>query len=172
MSLLEVRQAAIAPALELLPERMSRNRRLVEVLLLAIHLQEAPNQEQRQIGGPAVGIWQFEEGGGIAGVLRHPASRPYALIVCKALGVEPTKSAVYAALQSTDDVLDAAFARLLLWTDRQPLPVIGDVAGAWELYLRTWRPGAFSRGSKKQREALRRKWSVNYAKAMDMVAGQ
>lgn len=154
-------------AFELLPDRM-RSAQVI-VTLLAIQLQEAPNQEQRQIGGPAVGIFQFEEGGGIAGVLRHPASRPYALSVCKALGVEPTKEAVYAALQSTDNVLDAAFARLLLWTDAAPLPAIGDVTGAWELYLRTWRPGAHSRGSETQRAALRRKWSINYAKAMEAM---
>lgn len=154
-------------ALDLLPERM-RSAQAV-VILLAIQLQEAPNQEQRQVGGPAVGIWQFEEGGGIAGVLRHPASRPYALSVCKALGVEPTKEAVYAALQSYDDVLDAAFARLLLWTDAAALPAIGDVTGAWELYLRTWRPGAHSRGPETQRAALRHKWSINYAKAMETM---
>lgn len=157
-------------ALDLLPERM-RSAQAV-VTLLAIQLQEAPNQEQRQVGGPAVGIWQFEEGGGIAGVLRHSASRPYALSVCNALGVEPTKSAVYAALQSTDDVLDAAFARLLLWTDAAPLPAIGDVTGAWKLYLRTWRPGAHSNGSAKQQAQLRSKWSINYAKAMDSMVGQ
>lgn len=154
-------------AFELLPERM-RSAQAV-VILLAIQLQEAPNQEQRQVGGPAVGIFQMEKGGGIAGVLRHSASRPYALSVCKALGVEPTKESVYAALQSTDDVLDAAFARLLLWTDAAPLPAIGDVTGAWELYLRTWRPGAHSRGSETQRAALRSKWSINYAKAMEAM---
>lgn len=158
---------SINSALDLLPDRMRSAQAIVT--LLAIQLQEAPNQEQRQIGGPAVGIFQMEKGGGIAGVLRHSASRPYALIVCKALGVEPTKSAAYAALQSADDVLDAAFARLLLWTDAAALPAIGDVAGAWELYLRTWRPGAHSRGSENQRAALRRKWSINYAKAMETM---
>lgn len=154
-------------AFELLPERM-RSAQAV-VVLLTIQLQEAPNQEQKQIGGPAVGIFQMEKGGGIAGVLRHPASRPYALSVCKALGVEPTREALYAALQSTDDVLDAAFARLLLWTDAAALPALGDVTGAWELYLRTWRPGAHSRGSETQRAALRHKWSINYAKAMETM---
>lgn len=157
-------------AFELLPDRMRSAQAIVT--LLAIQLQEAPNQEQRQIGGPAVGIWQFEEGGGIAGVLRHPASRPYALSVCKALGVEPTKAAVYAALQTTDDVLDAAFARLLLWTDAPALPALGDVTGAWQLYLRTWRPGAHSRGTARKKAALRRKWSINYAQAMDAMVGE
>lgn len=158
---------SLSAALDLLPAKMRTAQAIVA--LLAIQLQEAPNGEQRQIGGPAVGIWQFEKGGGIAGVLRHPASRPYALSVCKALGVEPNKDAVYAALQHSDDVLDAAFARLLLWTDAAPLPAVGDVAGAWQLYLRTWRPGAHSRGTARKRASLRRKWSTNYAKAMEIM---
>lgn len=161
---------SLSSALDLLPERMRSAQSIVT--LLAIQLQEAPNQEQRQIGGPAVGIYQFEEGGGIAGVLRHSASRPYALSVCKALGVEPTREAVYAALQSTDDVLDAAFARLLLWTDAAPLPALGDVTGAWQLYLRTWRPGAHSRGTARKKAALRRKWSINYTEAMEIMVSE
>ena len=40
-----------------------------------------------------------------------------------------------------DDVLAAAFARLLLFTDPAKLPKLGDADGAWQLYLRTWRPG-------------------------------
>lgn len=156
---------ALNAAFELLPDRM-RSAQAVAILL-AIQLQEAPNQAQKQIGGPAVGIWQFEKGGGIAGVLRHSASRPYALKVCEALGVEATMDAVYIALQDTNDTLDAAFARLLLWTDASALPAIGDVTGAWQLYLRTWRPGAHSRGSARKKAALRRKWSINYAAALE-----
>lgn len=158
---------SLSAALDLLPAKM-RSAQAV-VTLLVIQLQEAPNGEQRQIGGPAVGIWQFEKGGGIAGVLRHPSSRPYALSVCKALGVEPSKDAVYAALQHSDDVLDAAFARLLLWTDAASLPAVGDVEGAFQLYLRTWRPGAYTRGNTATRRKLRQKWGVNYAKAMETV---
>jgi hypothetical protein len=138
-------------------------------VLLAIQLQEAPNQEQKQIGGPAVGIWQFESGGGIRGVFNHDVTSRLAVLVCKALDVAPTRAAVYDALQTTNDVLDAAFARLLLWTDAPPLPALGDVEGAWQLYLRTWRPGAYTRGKTGQRRKLRQKWSVNYAKAMELV---
>jgi len=139
------------------------------VSMLATQLQEAPNQEQKQIGGPAVGTYQFENGGGIKGVLQHPASSRLAVAVCKALGVEPTRDGVYAALQTTNDVLDACFARLLLWTDPHQLPAIGDVEGAFQLYLRTWRPGAYTRGNAEQRRKLRQKWSVNYAKALEQV---
>lgn len=161
---------SISSALDLLPERMRSAQAIA--ILLAIQLQEAPNQEQKQDGGPAVGIWQFEKGGGIAGVLRHAASRPYALKVCEALGIEATKDAVYLALQGTNDTLDAAFARLLLWTDASSLPGLGDVTGAWQLYLRTWNPGAHSRGSEKARATLRRKWSTNYAKALEAMVCQ
>lgn len=161
---------AISAAFELLPERMRSVQ--AATLLLAVQFQEAPNQEQRQIGGPAVGIWQFEEDGGIAGVIRHQASRQYALSVCEALGVEPTKAAVYAELQSSNDVLDAAFARLLMWTDALPLPAIGDVDAGFKLYLRTWRPGAYGRGNAATRRKLRQKWSINYAKALEAMAVQ
>ena len=139
------------------------------VLLLAIQLQEAPNQEQKQIGGPAVGTYQFERGGGIAGVLRHEASQALAVAVCKALGVAATVEGVAIALQNANDTLDAALARLLLWTDRAALPAVGDVEGAFQTYLRVWRPGAYTRGLFSARKALRDKWSRNYAKALDQV---
>lgn len=158
---------ALNGAFALLPPRM-RSAQAV-VVLLAIQLQEAPNQEQRQIGGPAVGIWQFERGGGIRGVLEHPKTEASAIAACRTLGVTPDPESVRVALQSTNDVLDAVFARLLLWTDPKPLPALGDVELAWQLYLRTWRPGAYTRGNAEQRRKLRQKWAVNYAHAMDLV---
>lgn len=92
------------------------------------------------LGGPARGFWQFEQGGGVRGVLTHAASAALARQVCEVRGVAPTSAAVYAQLES-DDVLAAAFARLLLWTDPARLPAVGDSQGAWDLYARTWRPG-------------------------------
>lgn len=163
---------ALAAAYDLL-EKLGASSRMrsaqATLILLTMQLQEAPNQEQKQIGGPAVGIWQFENGGGIKGTLQHSASSRLAVAVCKALGIEPTRDAVYAALQTKDDVLDAAFARLLLWTDPQRLPGIGDVEGAFQLYLRVWRPGAYTNGNDEQRRKLRQKWSVNYARAFELV---
>jgi hypothetical protein len=82
----------------------------------------------------------MERGGGVLGVLTHSASKPHAQTVCKARGVEPTSPAVWNAIEE-DDVLAAAFARLLLWTDAGRLPALGDADGAWRLYERTWRPG-------------------------------
>lgn len=155
MLLSEIRAAAIAPALALLPARMASQQ--AEALLLAIGLQESNLTQRRQIGGPARGFWQFELGG-VRGVLRHPVSRSPALAVCTARHVEPTETAIYAALEH-DDVLAAAFARLLLWTDPAPLPALGEVGKGWELYLRTWRPG----------KPHRDRWDGCYARAMDAL---
>lgn len=156
MTLSEVRRLAIAPALALLPARLGGER--IELLLLAIGLQESRFTHRRQIGGPARGLWQFERGGGVRGVLLHPSSRELALSVCEARCVEPTERAVYAAIEH-DDVLSAAFARLLLWTDPKPLPAAGDADGAWNLYLRTWRPG----------KPHPRTWAGLYAQAQSAI---
>lgn len=156
MTLSEIRERAIAPALALLPARMSS--REAEVQMLAIGLQESRFQHRRQIGGPARGFWQFEQGGGVRGVLRHSASREHALAVCRIRNVIATEGAVYAALEH-DDVLAAAFARLLLWTDPKALPALGDEQAAWDLYLRTWRPG----------KPHRHTWDALYAKALEAI---
>lgn len=157
MTLSEIRERAIAPALALLPARM--NSAAAEVQMLAMGLQESRFKHRRQIGGPARGFWQFEQGGGVRGVLRHSASREHALAVCRVRNVIATESAVYAALEN-DDVLAAAFARLLLWTDPKALPALGDEQAAWDLYLRTWRPG----------KPHRHTWDALYAKALEAVA--
>ncbi len=138
MGLDAITHIAILPALALLPPAM--NTPQARVLLLAIGLQESRFQHRRQIGGPARGFWQFERNGGVRGVLTHPASRDDALRICAARDVAPVSATVHAALE-TDDILAAAFARLLLWTDPLRLPAVGDADGAWALYLRTWRPG-------------------------------
>lgn len=157
MTLSEIREQAIAPALALLPARM--NSLEAELALLAIGLQESRLIHRRQIGGPARGLWQFERGGGVRGVLEHEASAGYAIAVCDARGVEPIAGRVYDALED-DDVLAAAFARLLLWTDPRPLPAVGHCAEAWAYYLRTWRPG----------KPHRRTWDALYATALEAIA--
>lgn len=138
MNLSEITQTAIKPALALLPANMDSS--AARVMLLAIGLQESRFQHRRQIGGPARGFWQFEQGGGVRGVLTHAASAALARQVCEARDVSPSATAVYGRLEN-DDVLAAVFARLLLWTDAARLPAVGDKEGAWALYLRTWRPG-------------------------------
>ncbi len=138
----------IQKALDILPRQM--NTREAWAMLLAIGLQESRFEARRQLikqkdgsltpTGPAKGYWQFERGGGVAGVLRHSASRYWVHLLCRTRGVEPTSLAIWNAIE-TDDVLAAGIARLLLFTDPKRLPAIGDSAGAWDLYMRTWRPG-------------------------------
>lgn len=133
----------IAPALARLPERMDSPE--ARVMLLAIGLQESRLTYRRQIGGPARGLWQFERGtpetrGGITGVLLHPASSHYLHDICAACELRPVASVIHDRLEH-DDVLACVVARLLLWTDPDPLPAIADADRAWSYYLRTWRPG-------------------------------
>lgn len=116
-------------------------------LLLAIQMQEdrAQLRVQRLAGGgagPARGLWQFERGGGVAGVMRHAASKVAAREICRAHDVRFDGRDVWEALPR-DDRLACAFARLLLWTDPRPLPAAAPAGrqSAWEYYLRNWRPG-------------------------------
>lgn len=132
-----------------------------KVLLYATSRQENPKRLPKQVGGPAVGDYQFESGGGVRGVLEHPSTSALAASVCKARGIAASRLTVYEALQ-TDPVLAAAFARLFYYTDPGRMPAVGDEQGAWEVYLRTWRPGAF----KRQPEELRAKWAKSYNDAM------
>ena len=143
----------VRAALRLLPDRMTSDE--ARVMLGAIALQESGLTTRQQYGGPAHGLWQFERGGGVKGVLKHHATREHARALCAKCHVSPTEQAVYEAL-CRDDVLAAGFARLLLWTDPKALPALGDEAGAWGLYLRTWRPG-------KPRPAH---WAGNYRQAL------
>lgn len=105
----------------------------------AIGQQESGYLVRRQYGnGPARGYWQFEEGGGVKGVMEHKSSSELARSVCHARGVQFVRRAVWEALE-TDDVLAAAFCRLLMWTDSGRLPV--SESEGWAMYIRTWRPG-------------------------------
>ncbi|KNE25254.1 hypothetical protein [Achromobacter spanius] len=158
MTLKDIIAGAINPALALLPAKMDTP--TARVMLLAIGLQESRFLHRRQIKGPAVGFWQFERGGGVRGVLAHPSSWADARSVCAVRDVEPTATDVYNSLPH-DDILAAAFARLLLWTDPMRLPAIGDGAAAWALYLRTWRPG------KPHPET----WPALYAQALAALGG-
>ena len=138
MTLDEITQRAIEPAYALLPPVMRSKE--ATLMLLAIGLQESRFLHRRQIGGPARGFWQFERGGGVLGVLTHPASRQAARDVCARYDIGWDSREVYRELVD-NDVLGAAFARLLLWTDPAPLPALGDEDGAWAYYRRNWRPG-------------------------------
>ncbi len=153
-------QIDIEAGLSLLP--LSMRSAAAKVLLYATSRQENPKRLPKQVGGPAVGDYQFESGGGVKGVLEHPSTSGFAELVCRARGIPATRLSVYETLQ-TDPVLAAAFARLLYYTDPKRLPAVGDEQGAWDVYLRTWRPGAY----KRQPKELRAKWSASYRDAME-----
>lgn len=140
-------RAAIDEAFSLLPKAMDST--LARVLHAAIGYQESKYSSRRQLlkvngvlapVGPAASYWQFENGrlAGINGVLTHKASSMLAYWVCDSRGVKPERMSVWEHM-ATDDVLGAAFARLLMYTDPYRLP--GSTQEGWELYQRVWRPG-------------------------------
>lgn len=136
---------AINPALGMLPAKMDTD--AARVQMLATGLQESRFEWRHQKTtdpyqkGPARGFWQFERGGGVFGVMTHRATKELAQAICKARGVPFDRVLVHARLEF-DDVLAAAFARLLLWADSKSLPgVDASHEDAWQCYLRNWRPG-------------------------------
>lgn len=157
---------AIERAYQLLPPKWATKE--ATVAILAAGYQESDFESRQQIvvnkegkltpTGPAVSWWQMEKGGAIRGVLNHDVTKAMARVVCEARGVAPTPDAVWEAMKK-DDVLGAAFARMLLYTNPYKLPAIGKKAEMWDLYLREWRPG----------KPKPQKWDKSYAFALSMV---
>lgn len=138
-------RTAINPALGMLPSKMDSD--AARVMLLAAGLQESRLQYRYQktndpyTKGPARGLWQFERGGGVGGVMGNHATRVHAESACKARDVPFDATLVWTKLEF-DDILAAAFARLLLWADPKPLPNLdASHEEAWQCYIRCWRPG-------------------------------
>lgn len=155
----------VEPAFRELPARMASDE--ARVMLLAIGLQESRFRHRVQMSlrpgmppGPARGFWQFERGGGVRGVLTHPASRDEARQSLAHRNIPADDRVVWEGL-ATDDVLAAIFARLLLFTDARPLPAIGQEAAAWAYYIRNWRPG----------KPHPQTWRALYDSAVDTVRG-
>ena len=149
-------ESPLKGALKLLPAAMDSP--AARAMVIAICLQESQLRFRRQVGGPARGYAQFEQGGGVRGVLAHPTSMTHAKVVCASLDLQPTVTAVYPALEQ-NDVLVAAFARLLLWTLPDALPTKDNPEVGWQQYIAAWRPG------KPHRET----WDAYYAQAWAMV---
>lgn len=152
---------SIDAGLSLLPTAMSSDR--ARVMLYAIGLQESRFEHRRQIVrgkpvGPAKGFWQFERRGGCTGVVTHDASRFWMHRVCDRQNVPFTASGIWNQLPR-DDAFAAVAARLLLFTDPKRLPEVTDAAGAWALYLRTWRPG----------KPHKRTWAALHAEAVRVM---
>jgi len=150
---------ALEPALALLPAGMSTE--AAKTITLAIAYQESGLKYRAQIGGPAKSYFQFEQGGGVRGVLTHRASKPHIKNVLAALDYDADLNPAdcYAAIQH-NDILACCFARLLLWTDPGELP--DGAIGAWDLYARTWRPG----------KPHPEKWAQSYVSAVEVLKGK
>lgn len=174
MTLDEISARAIGPALALLPSAMDTPR--ARIMLLAIGLQESRFTERRQLvgspprpTGPAKSFWQAEQGGGmVRGVRFHVATASLAASLYRARGVVANDAAIWNAIEC-DDVLAAGLARLLLWSEPTALPMPADEEGAWLLYLRAWRPGAWARGTPAERAELRAKWGRNHARVRQFL---
>ena len=141
----QVHQDIWLPALSYLPEKW--NTREAAVLSLTIGLQESRLVHRYQLvagkpgaKGPARGLWQFEKGGGVKGVLTHRASAALAKEILVKRGYPATVEAAFEAIEK-DDIVAAAFARLLMYTDPFNLPEVGQKQRAWNMYERVWRPG-------------------------------
>lgn len=153
-------------------------------LLVSIALQESLLTYRDQLEspggkdlvvGPALGLWQNEQGtrssrGGVWGAMLHPASEPWLRKVCEAAGVPFDARSIWLATKG-DDAFACAVARLLIFTDAAPLPVVGAEELAWQYYVRVWRPGAYTRGTPEKRAELRAKWATNYRSAQRILAG-
>ena len=136
--------------------------RKADVMLLTIAQQESGLKHRAQVStgmtaGPARGWWQFERGGGVVGVLTHPQSKDLAGRVCEACHVPRESHAVWRCMEGHDR-LAVAFARLLLWTDPEPIPE-ASIEG-WHCYLENWRPG----------KPHPSKWPGNWMRAVETVA--
>lgn len=160
----------VVPGLDLLVDvtegRIKRSPE-ADVLVMAIAGQEGDWRHRRQVGGPARSFWQFEQGGGVAGVMTHSATKAFAAKLFQRLDigepslgafVQPSTKTVYEAM-AWNDLLAVGMTRLNLWWASPPLPAVGDVQGAWSYYLNVWQPGA----------PHPEVWPEKYAKALAAV---
>ena len=127
----------IDPAMHLLGSKYDSPE--ARAMLIAIALQESRLLHRRQIQGPARGFHQFETGG-VQGVMTHRAIAQDATLVAKTLVYAPLIPVIHAAMEH-NDLLDCAFARLLLYADPRPLPKAAQHDLAWTIYIFGWRPG-------------------------------
>jgi hypothetical protein len=130
------------------------------IQLLATGLQESKFIDRVQRGnGPAHSLWQ-EEPNGIKAVLGHRVVGPILVDICNKLGVSADWETIYKEVINNDE-LACSVARLILYADGNPLPQVGDSDGAWQCYIRNWRPGRPRVES----------WAANYALAQEQVDG-
>lgn len=136
---------------------VSDNARVIE---LAIAGQETDWKYRLQMnGGPARSYWQFEKGGGLAGIMKLFPAKVSSL--CNGFDIPYNMDIIFEAM-AWHDPLAAGLARILLWSDPRKLPEVGDEKGAWQYYLDTWRPGM----------PHPEKWAAVYAQSLSLVKGK
>jgi len=131
-------------AYKLLPSTLYSPNASVQVLATCGQESGFTDRVQRG-GGPAHGWPQFElgkpgTGAGVYGVFEYPVAHDWLKEVCAARHVAFDPISIYEAI-ITDDVLALALARLGYYTNRRPLPLLGQEDAAWAYYVSTWRPG-------------------------------
>jgi len=155
MKISDILQVVIYPGLALLPKQMYSPSAIA--MLLTIGFQESRFSYRRQIGGPARGFYQFEQGGGVAGVLKHYQTAIIINGILDRLQYDRNISTSYAAIEH-NDALATAYARLLLWTLPDSLPQKDECDRSWEQYLEAWRPGKPHRQT--WNEFYRQSWGI------------
>ena len=127
------------------------------VLLMAIAGQETGWDVRLQQGAPQLGrgFWQFERNG-CSALATNQASSDKLTALLDGLEIPVVLPTIHEAV-AWNDPLAVGMARLLLWCDPAPLPIVGDPEQSWEMYLRCWRPG-------KPRPD---DWPTNYDAAME-----
>lgn len=163
-NLSEILGIVIVPALRLLPTTMDTPEARVQ--MLTIGLQESKLTYRYQVlddptvKGPARGLWQFERGGGVKGVMTHPAVSRLTREVCLDRGCRFDATQIWHQIER-DDVLAAALARLLIYTHPKALPRVDDPQEGWDQYIETWRPGKPHRST----------WNAYHLRARKAVVG-
>lgn len=109
-------------------------------MVTAICLQESGLTHRRQVHGPARSYAQFELMG-VREVMTGRTTRVHAETALSALDCEVFSDIEVLAAIEHNDILAAVFSRLLLWGDPMQVPGKADEEGAWQMYLRRWRPG-------------------------------
>lgn len=142
---------------DLLPDVMRSPQ--AAAMLLAIALQESKAKARVQFNGPARGFWQFEIPG-VAGVMRHAATKDHLLLALDTLCYKRTLTpAVLQKAIEDNDVLACVFARLNLWWIPAPLPGSQDHDESWRQYVDAWGPGKPHRAT----------WNKHYDAAWNIV---
>lgn len=134
-------QKIIRPTLYLMDEKVNvRWDAVAENLLLAIALQES-NLTARIQGpmeaGPARSFWQFEKIGVVDVFQRQKGPLK---LMCDTL-VLPFEPGKLHLMMAYNDMIACVISRLTLRIDPRPLSLATTEEGAWDYYIRNWRPG-------------------------------